>query len=112
MHGRARDARLLYELLGLGQVERRARDTRIEPRARRREWRTAREHRAAEDHLVQGLAVDCHLERLAQVGFRGERRADVRAALQQAVLVPDVERQALVAEPGLLGDPQSLVGSD
>ncbi len=53
---------------------------------------------AVEHDLVDHLAVERELERRAQVGGLRDRRADVRVRLHEPVLVPDVDRDALVAD--------------
>ena len=63
---------------------------------------------AAEDDLVQRVAVDRLLERLPQLRARRERRADVRVRqVADAVLVADVDADALPAELGRLDHPQA-----
>ena len=83
-----------------------------EVRARRREREAARLLRAAEDDLVDELAVERELERLPQVGRLRERRADVLVGLVEPVLVPDVDRDALVADRDRLRDAQARVVRD
>src|SRR6266545_4834292 len=108
MHGRIRDSRPRDELLRVGRIVRRALHGCVVPRARRGDRRAAGQVRPVEHDLVQGFAVDRLLERLAQGRARRDLRADVRVRqLAEAVLVPEVDRDPLVAEARRLEDLQA-----
>ena len=65
-------------------------------------------HEAAEDDLVHRVSVDRLLERLPQLRARRERRAHGRVRqVAEAVLVADVDEDALPAELGRRDHPQA-----
>src|SRR5439155_5790571 len=86
------------QLLGTGHVARRAFPALVEERADRRDRGTPRRVQAVPRHLVERLAVDRELERLANARVVGERRPEVPGRLRLATLVAEVDGDAVVPE--------------
>src|SRR6185312_1793675 len=73
--------------------------------AHRRDRRAVGRVLALPDHLVQGLAVDRQLERLAHARVVGERRADVPGGRGRLpVFVPQVDAEPGPTNPRHAGD--------
>src|SRR5712691_6661646 len=94
----AGEAGIGQQLLGPRHVAARALPALVIERAHRRDGSAADRVLALPGHLVQGLTIDREVERLADARVVGERRSEVSRRARLAVLVPDIEREARVAD--------------
>ena len=88
------------ELLGARHVAPGALPALVEEDADRRDRRAARRVETVPRDLVQRLPIDAELERFANARVVGQRRPEVGGRVLLARLVAQVDRDALIAEPG------------
>src|SRR5438093_1980463 len=108
----AREAGVGEQLLRAGDVASGALARLVEEHADRRDGRASRRVKAVPHHLVQRLAVDGELQRLAHARVVGERRAEIARRVLLARLVSQVDRDALVAEPRHVGQLEASFALD